>query len=163
MAHAEDWGLVGRASQMADIYYDRSFSSEIVGRMDPGDWLKVDLLENGWYAVFSPFENYRHEFAAIGFVHESRLDVQGCVETRWGSLMTSEGTVNIRSGRTTDSTVVGKINPGQRIKVDFLRSGWYAVFSINEDIRDEKLAVGYAYAPLLKPAGGNRELALIRN
>lgn len=51
---------------------------------------------------------------------------------------------------------------GQRVKADFLKDNWYAVFKVKETVRDESRALGYVYAPLLKldpPETTNRKTA----
>ncbi len=70
---------------------------------------------------------------------------------QWGELRYVETVVNIRKARTTDSLIALKLLPGQAVRVDFLENGWYAVFPPDEAVRAESKAIGYAYAPLLKP------------
>ena len=69
----------------------------------------------------------------------------------WGLIRYVHKTVNMRAKRSAKSKIVGKLKAGEKIKVDFRKDNWYAIFPIKESIRDEKKALGYAYAPLLKP------------
>jgi len=69
----------------------------------------------------------------------------------WGTIRYVHSTTNIRAERTTKSRVIGQLKTGQKIKADFLKDNWYAVFEVEETIRDESKALGYVYAPLLKP------------
>jgi hypothetical protein len=150
---AEDWGAKGFAVRLSDIHADRSTHSDVVGRMKAGDWLKVDLLHDGWYAVFSPYESYRHEMAAIGYVRAGNIRAEIVpVSTGWGEIMTVSSNVNIRADRTTTSKVVGKLVAGQSVRADFYRQGWYAVFPGREAVREEGRAIGYVFGPLLEPA-----------
>ena len=69
----------------------------------------------------------------------------------WGQLRTASIPVTLSADRDLDSAVNGQILPGQWVKVDFLGNNWVAVFSKETTKRDESRALGYAYAPLLKP------------
>ena len=64
---------------------------------------------------------------------------------------------NIRADRSIDAKIVKKLLKGQKIKADFLKDDWYAVFNLNETLRDEKRALGYVYASLLYPLESVRE------
>ena len=70
----------------------------------------------------------------------------------WGILKCVDETVNVREQRSTDSRIVLRLKPGDVVKVDFLDGSWWAVFSVYEPVRSEENAMGYVYAPLLKPA-----------
>ena len=69
----------------------------------------------------------------------------------WGSIRYVHSTTNIRNGRSTKSEIVGKLELGEKVKVDYLKDNWYAVFKVEETFRSEGKAIGYVYAPLLKP------------
>ncbi len=69
----------------------------------------------------------------------------------WGQLRTASIPVILSADRDLDSAVNGQILPGQWVKVDFLGNNWVAVFPKEDTKRDESRALGYAYAPLLKP------------
>jgi len=47
--------------------------------------------------------------------------------------------------------VIQTTSPNQRIKVDFLRNGWYAVFKPTEQIRDKSTIIGYVPASSVYP------------
>lgn len=68
----------------------------------------------------------------------------------WGEIREAVLNLNVRSKRTAKSDHVVTLAKGQRVKVDFIRDGWGAVFSLNEIIRDEKKAIGYANVKYLK-------------
>ena len=70
----------------------------------------------------------------------------------WGVLKRVDETVNVRAQRSTDSAIVYRLKPGDVVRVDFLDGSWWAVFSLYESVRGEGKAIGYVYAPLLKPA-----------
>ncbi len=77
----------------------------------------------------------------------------------WGSIRYVHSTTNIRAKRTTESKVVGQLEKGQKIKADFLKDNWYAVFPPKESARDIDESLGFVYAPLLKPTPVNKSSA----
>ncbi|MHB8909610.1 MAG: hypothetical protein ACYDAA_12115 [Syntrophales bacterium] len=68
----------------------------------------------------------------------------------WGTIMYPARTINIRAKRSAASKLKGQLKTGQPVKADFLRDGWYAVFPVGQKQRNEKMAMGYVSAPLLK-------------
>lgn len=69
----------------------------------------------------------------------------------WGMIRYAKSNVNIRSKRSTNSKVIGKLSKGEEVKVDFLQDNWFAVFKPNENIRDQSRSMGFVYSPLLLP------------
>ena len=65
--------------------------------------------------------------------------------------MQSETVVNVKAKRGSDSPVVGKIYPGNRVRGDFFKDGWYAVFGLQDTERSEKAAMGYVSASFVRP------------
>ncbi|MDC0335952.1 LPS ABC transporter substrate-binding protein LptA [Pseudodesulfovibrio sp.] len=62
----------------------------------------------------------------------------------WGEIREAALNLNVRSKRTPKSEHIVTLAKGQRVKVDFLKDGWVAIFNLNESKRDEKRAIGYA-------------------
>ncbi|QJB57652.1 LptA/OstA family protein [Pseudodesulfovibrio sp. zrk46] len=71
-----------------------------------------------------------------------------CAED-WGEIREATQNLNVRDQRTPKGEHVVTLARGQRVKVDFLRNGWFAVFNLNEASRDEKRAIGYANSKFL--------------
>ena len=67
----------------------------------------------------------------------------------WGKVMTVTGSANIRADRHSTAKITGKLEAGEKVKADFPRGGWYAVFRLDEKDRNEKKALGYVIAQLL--------------
>jgi hypothetical protein len=67
----------------------------------------------------------------------------------WGTVMYPRANTNVRAKRSVASKLKGQLKAGQPVKVDFLRDSWYAVFKVTEKQRNEKMALGYVYAPRL--------------
>ncbi|MES9995301.1 hypothetical protein [Desulfovibrio aminophilus] len=70
----------------------------------------------------------------------------------WGESATPVSPVNLRQSRDLGSPSRDVLMPGEIVRVDFLRDGWYAVFRLTEKTRDESRALGYARAGFFKPA-----------
>jgi len=68
----------------------------------------------------------------------------------WGELRWVYVTSRIRASRSTESSVVGRLAPGDSVKADFPEAGWYAVFPTSASTRAEDTALGYVHADLLK-------------
>jgi hypothetical protein len=68
----------------------------------------------------------------------------------WGDLRWVHVTSRIRGARSTESEVVGRLEPGDSVRVDFADAGWYAVFPVAALDRVEETAIGYVYGNLLK-------------
>jgi hypothetical protein len=71
-------------------------------------------------------------------------------------IMTPKGWANVRAGRTVKSAITGKVQAGDLVRTDFLRDGWYAIFSLTEKDRSEEKALGYVHASLLIPASARQ-------
>lgn len=68
----------------------------------------------------------------------------------WGDVVTVKDKINVRQARTSSSRYVRTLEPGERIRVDFLKNGWYAVFEEHEGVRNESRALGYVLQSLLE-------------
>lgn len=75
-------------------------------------------------------------------------------EAAWGTILYPKRNTNIRAKRSTASPRRGQLKSGQTVKADFLQDGWYAVFPVTQKERNEKMALGYVYAPLLIDKSG---------
>ena len=69
----------------------------------------------------------------------------------WGVILYAKDKTNVRAERSIDSRIRSQLQPGQKVKADFIDDDWYAVFTVNETKRDPKRTLGYVYAPRLVP------------
>lgn len=72
------------------------------------------------------------------------------VAAAWGEIREATHNLNVREKRSRNSEHMVTLAKGQRVKTDFIRDGWIAVFNLNETVRDEKQAIGFANAKYLK-------------
>lgn len=68
----------------------------------------------------------------------------------WGEIREATLNLNVREKRTPKSEHMVTLAKGQRVKTDFEKDGWVAVFNLNESKRDESKAIGYANVKYLK-------------
>jgi uncharacterized protein YgiM (DUF1202 family) len=141
-------GVLLYAEKATNIREDRSTDSKVVGRLTAGQKMRASYLRDNWFAIFDPNDADLKEDQSLGFVYAPLL--KPVVESAWGVIKYASAGTNIRQNRSTTSTVVGKLAAGHQVKVDFLENNWYAVFEVNETVRDEGRALGYVFAPLLK-------------
>lgn len=72
-------------------------------------------------------------------------------EIPWGGLRTVNVHAAIMSARSLDSDCRGRLNPGEWVRTGYRGNEWLAIFPKNETPADESRALGYVYAPVLKP------------
>ena len=154
-----DWGLILYVKDGTNIRADRSINSEVRGKLEPGQKVKADFLDDDWYAVFKVKETKRDIKRARGYVYSPRLSLPEAMQTQqatdtqtakdWGIILYVKDRTNIRADRSINSKVRGTLEPDQKVKADFLEDEWYAVFKVKETKRDIKRALGYVYSPRL--------------
>jgi lipopolysaccharide export system protein LptA len=69
----------------------------------------------------------------------------------WGVVRQADRNLNVRKGRTPKAEHVVTLKKGERVRTDFLKNGWVAVFRMNQAERKESAALGYANVKYLKP------------
>ncbi|MEF2231921.1 MAG: LptA/OstA family protein [Pseudodesulfovibrio sp.] len=68
----------------------------------------------------------------------------------WGEIREATVNLNVRAERDKNAEHAMTLAKGERVKCDFLKDGWVAIFDLDEPDRDEKKAVGYANIKYLK-------------
>lgn len=69
----------------------------------------------------------------------------------FGEIRVPDRDLALRASRTTESEFKRVLRPGQRVLVDFLEDGWFAVFDLAERKRDLAKALGYSRDKYLVP------------
>jgi hypothetical protein len=75
----------------------------------------------------------------------------------WGRLMVAPEKTNIRATPSLRAKITGQLKPGERVRADFLKNGWYAVFDPEAKKRQKRRARGYVYAPRLVAADASEQ------
>jgi len=77
----------------------------------------------------------------------------------WGVVREADRNLNVRQSRSPKSGHVVTLKKGERVRTDFLKNGWLAVFRLNQTERKESKALGYANAKYLKPVKKQKKSA----
>lgn len=150
----EDWGEIRYAVRPLNVRADRDAGARRITTLKQGERVKVDFLKDDWYAVFRIGETLRKEKNAIGYAFGKYL--KPVASANWGRIMMADRNLNVRTGRNGSFKHVKTLMKGDKVKVDFLKDEWYAVFDVNEKHRDIDKAIGYSIAKYLVPATGGR-------
>lgn len=168
----EPWGELVRTTRNLNVRTGPSLGNSVVEQLESGERVIMDFPEGDWAMIFPPDATIRSKLNAIGFSSAKYLepapaepasaenDDRGAAKVEakaappaepeeWGTLITMRRKVNLREGRTTGSSYVRTLQPGEVIRVAFPKSGWYAVFDARETRRDEGRALGYALQSLV--------------
>lgn len=78
-APVEAWGQTVILDRKVIVRKERSSKSNYVKTLLPGDTVKLGMLRNGWYAVFSADESVQKEFKAQGYVFKRQLEGKSSV------------------------------------------------------------------------------------
>jgi lipopolysaccharide export system protein LptA len=68
----------------------------------------------------------------------------------WGEIREATRNLNVRAKRDYKSEHVRTLQKGDRVKVDFLKDGWYAVFPLDASDRKLSQAIGFSKSKYLK-------------
>ncbi len=168
VAEAGAWGEIRYADRMLNIRAGRSAGAEHVKTLQPHDYVKVDFIRDGWCAVFDVNAPTRDESKAIGYakaeflqpVKDGVLLKAQADPDQWGEIRYADRNLNVREARDRFSEHVRTLYEGDKVKVDFLKDEWIAVFELDEKVRDESKAIGYANAKYLKPVSGEKTIII---
>lgn len=69
----------------------------------------------------------------------------------FGEIRYADRALNVRKARSLESEHVKTLQPGDQVRVDHLRDGWYAVYDLSASDPDEAKALGYAKSSFLLP------------
>ncbi len=68
------WGRTVAVGRTINLHQDRTSSSRLVRTLKPGETVRVDFLDKGWYAVFPENAVVRQEKRALGYALRSLID-----------------------------------------------------------------------------------------
>lgn len=140
-----------------------------------GNNTKVKVLESkGWLSVWHKVNVLSDDgVLATGWIltevvksaKKSSKTESKTVSSKWGIVRYSHYTVNIRTSRSKSSKIKSQLQPNQKIKADFLKNNWYAVFDVDEGYRSESNALGYVHSSLLYPEAktNSQEIITLKN
>ncbi len=162
------WGELVSAVRNLNVRNKPSRQGRKVGMLAGDQHVRIDFPEDDWIMVFSPKATIRSMMNAIGYSSAKYFEPvtaasmaqaappvvkeaapKPVASGEWGNLVTITRKINLREGRTTGSKYIRTLKPGEKVRLDFLKSGWIAVFLPNEPMRNEGNAMGYALKSLV--------------
>ncbi len=78
------------------------------------------------------------------------LFITSAQAAEWGEIRQATVNLNVRAARDSKGKHVVTLHKGDKVKCDFLKAGWFAIFKMDETERSEKNALGFANAKFLK-------------
>ena len=153
------------------LFVEPDVSSEKVGTLSLGDFVRIERVHSVVYRVFVEGKN-----EAIGYVVYPKLGsdppAQGATPVETVSVRDSDhaqlrwvhALVNIRSGPSARAEVVAQLPPGARILVGSQDGRWLLAYKPNETVFEPQRALGYVHESLVRdeaPARAANPLALM--
>ena len=123
---------------------------------------KVEILESkGWLSVWHKVNVLSDDgIMATGWIltevvksakKTTKNEAKSVPSNKWGVVRYTHGVANVRESRNKSSKIISKLKTNQKVKADFLKDGWYAIFEIDEYFRRESNAIGFVHSSLLYP------------
>ena len=123
---------------------------------------KVKVLESkGWLSVWHKVNILSDDgIMATGWIltevvkssrKTTKTESKSVSSNNWGVVRYAHSVANVKASRNTSSKIVSQLKLNQKVKADFLKNGWYAVFETNEIFRRESNAIGFVHSSLLYP------------
>ena len=151
-------GNVSNISTSLNIRRSASTSSGVITALGKGAEVKVVGEEGDWYKVYSESFGY-------GYAHKNYITIQnnnnndnnnnnnnngGNQESskQTGTIVNISTTLNVRSGASTGSRVVGTLRNGANITIVGQEGNWYK-------IEDSSFGTGYVYGDYVKIGGSS--------
>ncbi|MGE4296651.1 MAG: hypothetical protein AB7E47_01365 [Desulfovibrionaceae bacterium] len=125
-----------------------STDAPIAAWLPRGQRLLVTPCTGDWNAVLAPESTPPQ---VRGYVHVSLLTpAQPTKMPDRPIAMRARVRANLRAARSLHAAITGVLEPGRRVVAGFCAHDWCAVFSPDAPTQDERLALGFAFAPLLE-------------
>jgi len=109
-------------------------------------WTKISYTANDGYTVGWVMTSIVKSARNL-----SKSKSKNVSPNNWGVVRYTRSVANVRESRNTSSKIVSQLKLNQKVKADFLKDGWYAIFETDEIFRRESNAIGFVHASLLYP------------
>lgn len=141
--NADRWVTI--AGTAVNIRSGPSTSDTILGRVNDGDQLALEAIEDGWCQVI-----YNGQTA---YVSGRYACADGLPVMASGQGVITANCVNVRSGPSMDSGIITRVYTGDQVELVSLEDGWYYVLC-NNDIN------GYISSDYIRPYSGSESSAI---
>lgn len=152
------------------LFVEPDVSSEKIGTLNLGDFVRIERVHSVVYRVF-----VQGEEEAVGYVVYPKLGEEPPAQTNPASSGTPvesvamrdaeppqlrwvHALVNIRSAASARSEVVAQLPPGARIMVGGQDGRWLLAYKPNETVFEPQRALGYVHESLIRDEAPTREV-----
>ncbi|ACS80313.1 LPS ABC transporter substrate-binding protein LptA [Maridesulfovibrio salexigens] len=143
VAHAYDKSELKITRTIANVRSKPDLKGEVVWVLSPAESFLVGKAQGSWFPVYPA--SAEKSAAPVGYI--SRKVVVPAAEDSpladWGDIRYVGKDLKFYLERTVKSSTGGMIKSGDKIKVGFLKDGWYAIFKADAPVYSEADALGY--------------------
>ncbi|WP_319760732.1 LptA/OstA family protein [Maridesulfovibrio sp.] len=142
-ALAYDKSDVKISRTIANVRANPDLKSPVVWVLSPAEKFMVGKVQGSWYPVY-PVSDAKN-MSPVGYV-SGKIVVPAPENgpfVDWGDVRYVGKDLKFYLERTVKSSTAGMLKSGDKIKVGFLRDGWYAVFKGDAKVVSEADALGY--------------------
>lgn len=131
------------STSIANIRENPDLKSDVVWVLSPAESFRVGRDKNGWFAVYPVSSNLSE--VPVGYISKKVVApaAKNSPAVDWGDVRYVGTPLEYYSTRSLKSAVAGKLAEGDKIKVGFLRGGWYAIFKADKPVVSENDALGF--------------------
>ncbi|CCO24245.1 LPS ABC transporter substrate-binding protein LptA [Maridesulfovibrio hydrothermalis] len=143
VAHAYDRSELKIAKTIANIRENPNLKAPVVWVLSPAESFLVGREKNGWYAVYPASAEQTAD--PVGYISK-KVVLPAANDSRpvdWGDVRYVGKDLKYHLERTVKSSTGGIIKSGDKIKVGFLKGGWYAIFKADAPVTSEAEALGF--------------------
>ncbi len=142
-AHAYDKSELKITRTIANVRAKPDLKAPVVWVLSPAESFLIGKAQGNWLPVF-PVSDVK-DASPVGYVSNKVVvpaPADGPV-VDWGDIRYVGKDLKYYLERTVKSSTGGMLKSGDKIKVGFLRDGWYAVFKADAKVVSEAEAIGY--------------------
>lgn len=140
---AEGENALKIAKSIANVRAEPSLNGDVVWVLSPAQSFRTGQKQGGWYPVYPAAAEEAAE--PVGYI-SGKVIVPAAADSPvvdWGDVRYVGKDLKYHLERTVKSSTGGMLKSGDKIKVGFLRDGWYAVFKGDTVVTSEADAIGY--------------------
>ncbi len=142
-AHAYDKSELKISKSIANVRAEPNLKGPVVWVLSPARSFLVGEKQGGWYPVYPAADD--KDARPVGYI-SGKVVVPAAADSPladWGDVRYLGKDVKYHLERTVKSSTGGLLRTGDKVKVGFLRDGWYAVFKGDAVVTSEADALGF--------------------
>ncbi|TIH18419.1 LPS ABC transporter substrate-binding protein LptA [Marinifilum sp. JC120] len=142
-AHAYEKSELKIARTIANVRAKPDLKGPVVWVLSPAESFLVGKVQGNWYPVYPASDE--KDVAPVGYVSR-KVVVPAAPDSPlvdWGDIRYVGKDLKYHLERTVKSSTGGMLKSGDKIKVGFLKDGWYAIFKAEAKVGSEADALGY--------------------